>query len=117
MLSSQSLGVKTERLSIVTLIIATALSATIIGYVGVIGFIGIVIPQLVQRITFGGLETKIVFNLLIGGTVMVFADSLGSQLFAPIQLPASIVLAILGIPFMFISCGWKTKRHTMFNKR
>ena len=111
-LSSQSLGVKTERLSMVTLVIATGLSATIIGYVGVIGFIGIVIPQLVHRITFGGLETKIVFNLLIGGTVMVFADSLGSQLFAPIQLPASIVLAILGIPFMFYLMWMENqKRH------
>ena len=100
-LSSQSLGVKTERLSITTLVIATALSATIIGYVGVIGFIGIVIPQLVHRITVGGLEMKLVFNLLMGGTVMVFADTLGSQLFAPIQLPASIVLAIVGIPLMF----------------
>lgn len=109
-LSSQGLGVKTERLSMVTLVIATALSATIIGYVGVIGFIGIVIPQLVQRITFGGLETKIIFNLLIGGTVMVFADSLGSQLFAPIQLPASIVLAILGIPFMFYLMWMENKK-------
>ncbi|WP_375712199.1 iron chelate uptake ABC transporter family permease subunit [Staphylococcus chromogenes] len=68
------------------------------------------IPQLVQRITFGGLETKIVFNLLIGGTVMVFADSLGSQLFAPIQLPASIVLAILGIPFMFYLMWMENKK-------
>lgn len=100
-LSSQSLGLKTQQLSIITLFIATLLSAVIIGYVGVIGFIGIVIPQFVQRTSRGHLGVKMVLNLLIGGTVMVFADVLGSQLLSPTQLPASIVLALIGIPLMF----------------
>lgn len=110
-LSSQSLGLKTQHFSIVTLVIATGLSAIIIGYVGVVGFIGIVIPQFVQRITRGELGTKMIFNLLIGGTVMVFADVIGSQLIAPTQLPASIVLALLGIPIMFYLMIVEQRQH------
>ncbi|KIX90721.1 enterobactin ABC transporter permease [Staphylococcus microti] len=99
--SSAALGVHVQRLSLAVLGLATILATVIIGYVGVIGFIGMVVPQFVQRIVQGSLVYKMMLNLLIGGTVMVLADVLGAQLLAPIQLPASIVLALLGIPMMF----------------
>lgn len=100
-LSSAALGLNVQRLSLIVLGLATILATVIIGYVGVIGFIGMVIPQFVHRIVHGTLAYKMGMNLIIGGTVMVLADILGAQLLAPIQLPASIVLALLGIPMMF----------------
>nr|WP_238989574.1 iron ABC transporter permease [Staphylococcus sp. MI 10-1553] len=100
-LSSAALGLHVERLSVTVLILVTVLSTVIIGFVGVIGFIGMVIPQFVHRMSRGTLPFKMTLNILIGGTVMVLADILGGQLLDPIQLPASVVLAILGIPLMF----------------
>ncbi|WP_438798590.1 FecCD family ABC transporter permease [Staphylococcus pseudintermedius] len=100
-LSSAALGLHVERLSVTVLILATMMSTVIIGFVGVIGFIGMVIPQFVHRLSRGTLPFKMVLNILIGGTTMVLADVLGAQLLDPIQLPASVVLAILGIPLMF----------------
>ncbi|WP_244810679.1 FecCD family ABC transporter permease [Staphylococcus delphini] len=100
-LSSTALGLHVERLSVTVLILATMISTVIIGFVGVIGFIGMVIPQFVHRLSRGTLPFKMVLNVLIGGTAMVLADVLGAQLLDPIQLPASVVLAILGIPLMF----------------
>lgn len=100
-LSSAALGLHVERLSIMVLILATVMSTVIIGFVGVIGFIGMVIPQFVHRMRRGTLAFKMALNILIGGTAMVLADILGGQLLDPIQLPASVVLAILGIPLMF----------------
>ncbi|EJA1929338.1 iron ABC transporter permease [Staphylococcus pseudintermedius] len=100
-LSSAALGLHVERLSVTVLILATMMSTVIIGFVGVIGFIGMVIPQFVHRLSRGTLLFKMLLNILIGGTAMVLADVLGAQLLDPIQLPASVVLAILGIPLMF----------------
>lgn len=100
-LSSTALGLHVERLSVTVLILATMISTVIIGFVGGIGFIGMVIPQFVHRLSRGTLPFKMVLNVLIGGTAMVLADVLGAQLLDPIQLPASVVLAILGIPLMF----------------
>lgn len=100
-LSSAALGLHVERLSVTVLILATMMSTVIIGFVGVIGFIGMVIPQFVHRLSRGTLPFKMLLNILIGGTAMVLADVLGAQLLNPIQLPASVVLAILGIPLMF----------------
>lgn len=100
-LSSAALGLHVERLSVTVLILATMMSTVIIGFVGVIGFIGMVIPQFIHRLSRGTLPFKMLLNILIGGTAMVLADVLGAQLLDPIQLPASVVLAILGIPLMF----------------
>lgn len=100
-ISSAALGIHVERLSVSVLVLATVMSTVIIGFVGVIGFIGMVIPQFVHRMSRGTLAFKMALNILIGGTVMVLADILGRQLLDPIQLPASVVLAILGIPLMF----------------
>lgn len=100
-LSSAALGLHVERLSVTVLILATMMSTVIIGFVGVIGFIGMVIPQFVHRLSRRTLPFKMLLNILIGGTAMVLADVLGAQLLDPIQLPASVVLAILGIPLMF----------------
>ncbi|MFB3243458.1 iron ABC transporter permease [Staphylococcus pseudintermedius] len=100
-LSSAALGLHVERLSVTVLILATMMSTVIIGFVGVIGFIGMVIPQFVHHLSRGTLPFKMLLNILIGGTAMVLADVLGAQLLDPIQLPASVVLAILGIPLMF----------------
>ncbi|REI10819.1 iron ABC transporter permease [Staphylococcus felis] len=99
--SSRALGIDVQRLSVMVLILATILSTIIIGFTGVIGFIGIVIPQFVQRITERTLSYKMILNIIIGGTIMVLADTVGAQLLAPIQLPASIILALIGIPMMF----------------
>ena len=42
-----------------------------------------------------------VLNMLIGGIVMVMSDWLGSTLLSPFEIPASIILALLGIPVLF----------------
>lgn len=57
-LSSAALGLHVERLSVTVLILATMMSTVIIGFVGVIGFIGMVIPQFVHRLSRGTLPFK-----------------------------------------------------------
>ncbi|MBI5975115.1 FecCD family ABC transporter permease [Staphylococcus canis] len=99
--SSASLGLNVEKLSIIVLILSTLLATVITGFTGVIGFIGIVIPQFVQRIMQSTLIYKMLLNMVIGGAVMVLSDTIGAQILAPKQIPASIILALIGIPLMF----------------
>ncbi|RIP36182.1 iron ABC transporter permease [Staphylococcus gallinarum] len=101
-LKAQSLGLHVRLVTYSVLILASIITAVIVAYVGVIGFIGMVIPQLVRRhFKQFNLEKIFVLNMIIGGTVMIIADWLGSIIINPYQLPASIVLALLGIPVLF----------------
>jgi iron complex transport system permease protein len=61
-----------------------------------------VIPQLIRRYYVGySLGIQMTLNIIIGGTVMVIADWFGGIILQTYQIPASIVLALIGIPVLF----------------
>lgn len=101
-LRAQSLGLNVRSVTYSVLLIASIITAIIVAYVGVIGFIGMVIPQLVRRSrAHYNLRQQMLLNIVIGGTIMVLSDWLGSVVLDPFQVPASIILALLGIPVLF----------------
>ena len=99
-LKAQSLSINVPVLMYSVLAIASIMTAVIISYTGIIGFIGMIVPQLIRRTYAVKLGGQMLLNGMIGGTVMVLADSLGAQLIAPTEIPASIILALLGIPVL-----------------
>lgn len=101
-LRAQSLGLNVRSVTYSVLLSASIITAVIVAYVGVIGFIGMVIPQLVRRSrAHYNLRQQMLLNIVIGGTIMVLSDWLGSVVLDPFQVPASIILALLGIPVLF----------------
>ena len=79
--------------------LATAVSVTA---VGVIGFVGLVVPHMVRLV--GGSDHRIVLpaSALAGGTLLVIADSLARTLIAPRQLPVGALTAALGVPLFLL---------------
>ena len=79
--------------------LATALAVT---SVGVIGFIGLVVPHLVRLL--GGSDHRIVVpaSALAGGTLLVVADTLARTLMAPRQLPVGALTAAIGVPLFLL---------------
>jgi iron complex transport system permease protein len=79
--------------------LATALAVT---SVGVIGFIGLVVPHLIRM--FAGSDHRIVVpaSALAGGSLLVVADTLARTLLAPRQLPVGALTAAIGVPLFLI---------------
>jgi iron complex transport system permease protein len=79
--------------------LATSISVTT---VGVIGFIGLVVPHLIRIVA--GSDHRIVLpaSALAGGTLLVLADTLARTLLAPRQLPVGALTAALGVPLFLI---------------
>lgn len=80
--------------------LAVAVSVTT---VGVIGFIGLVIPHFVRLLA--GSDHRIVLpaSALAGGSLLVLADTLARTVVAPRQLPVGAVTAAIGVPlFLFL---------------
>lgn len=108
----QSLGLNVRSVTYSVLLIASIITAVIVAYVGVIGFIGMVIPQLVRRSRgHYNLRQQMLLNMIIGGTIMVLSDWLGSVVLDPFQVPASIILALLGIPVLFYIMATQPRMH------
>lgn len=80
--------------------LAVAISVTT---VGVVGFIGLVVPHLVRLLV--GSDHRIVLpaSALAGGSLLVIADTLARTVAAPRQLPVGAITAALGVPlFLFL---------------
>ncbi len=79
--------------------LATALSVT---SVGVIGFIGLVVPHLVRLLA--GSDHRIVLpaSALAGGALLVVADTLARTIMAPRQLPVGALTAAIGVPLFLL---------------
>ena len=79
--------------------LATAISVTT---VGVIGFIGLVVPHLIRILA--GSDHRIVLpaSALAGGTLLVLADTLARTVLAPRQLPVGALTATIGVPLFLI---------------
>ncbi|MBE5667258.1 iron ABC transporter permease [Staphylococcus sp. SS251] len=101
-LKSQSLGLNVQIITFIALCLASMMTAINVAYVGIIGFIGMIIPQLIKKWQWRQtLGRQLTMNSIIGGQTMIIADFIGSHLLSPIQIPASIIIALIGIPVLF----------------
>lgn len=93
--SAKSLGVNPKRLVRDLLWIGTALSAAVVGIMGLIGFIGLVTPH-IARLLCGQMPRKsFVPAALVGGILLVGADVVSQRLG---ELPVGAVTALVGAP-------------------
>ena len=79
--------------------LATAVSVTA---VGVIGFIGLVIPHLIRLLAGSKHRVLIPAAALAGGSLLVIADTLARTILAPRQLPVGALTAAIGVPLFLL---------------
>ncbi|MFC5848413.1 FecCD family ABC transporter permease [Deinococcus petrolearius] len=95
-LTARSLGVPVERLRLLVVVAASLATAGAVAYVGVIGFVGLIVPH-VARLAFGpGHRALLPFSALLGGALLVLADLLART--TPLS-QVGIVTTLLGGPF------------------
>ena len=95
-----TLGVNVRLISWTCLLLAAIMTAVIISFTGIIGFIGMIVPQVVRRVYKVPINVQMILNLLIGGALLLIADTIGRIIISPIQIPVGIILSIIAIPIM-----------------
>ncbi|MEB7401373.1 iron ABC transporter permease [Mammaliicoccus sciuri] len=95
-----TLGVNVRLISWTCLLLAAIMTAVIISFTGIIGFIGMIVPQVVRRVYNVPINVQMMLNLLIGGALLLIADTVGRIIISPIQIPVGIILSIIAIPIM-----------------
>ncbi|NRB18729.1 MAG: iron ABC transporter permease [Rhodobacteraceae bacterium] len=92
------LGVKVRRTRIILITLSVAFAAFGVAAVGPLGFVGLIAPHLSRRLAHSGIGQHLLLTSLVGAVMVALADLAGRVVFAPIQIPAGIVTAILGVP-------------------
>ncbi|MBT2414717.1 iron ABC transporter permease [Streptomyces sp. ISL-12] len=92
-------GVRVERTRFAALAIAAVLAALSVVAIGVVGFVGLVAPHLARSLVGARHGRAIPVAMLLGGLLVCVADALGRTLIAPAQLPAGLMIALVGAPY------------------
>ena len=93
-----SLGVKLRATRIALITLSVALAAFAVAAVGPLAFVGLIAPHIARRLARSGVGLHLALSAASGALLVGLADLLGRAAFAPIQIPAGIVTAILGVP-------------------
>ena len=94
------LGMRVERTRLALLAVAAVLAAVSVVAVGVVGFVGLVAPHLARALVGAGHSRTVPVAMLLGGLLVCVADTLGRTLIAPSQLPAGLMIALVGAPYL-----------------
>lgn len=104
----RALGVRLERTRLGLLALAAVLAAASVTAVGVVGFVGLLAPHAARALV-GARTARFLPTAAVLGAVLVgFADAVGRTVIAPAQLPAGLMVALLGAPY-FVWLLWRTR--------
>lgn len=102
LLQAEALGVDTARLRLEIYFVAALLTAAAVSTAGAIGFIGLIVPHLIRRL--GGSDHRVLLpvSALVGGSLLVLADTAARTIVSPLQLPVGILTALIGVPVFLV---------------
>jgi iron complex transport system permease protein len=106
--AARGLGVRINRLSLAQVAAPVMLTAASVAAVGNLGFVGLIAPH-IARLVIGPNQTALLWgSAIFGAWLVLIGDSIGRLTFAPLQIPAGIVMAVLGVPF-FLLLLWQRR--------
>ena len=107
-LTPRILGVRLGGVRAAALIIAVLLSAVAVIGIGVISFVGLAAPHMARMLVGREHRWFLPVSALLGAALVSLSDTFGRTVIAPDQLPAGLVVAVLGPPYLL----WLLKRST-----
>ncbi len=94
-----ALGANVDRTSRQIFLIASFLAAATVAAAGLIGFIGLVVPNLARAMGARRHRSMLLLSGVYGALLLVFADLVARTVRAPAELPLGAITALIGVPF------------------
>jgi iron complex transport system permease protein len=93
------LGISIEKERLLLLLTAVALAAAAVSVTGGIAFIGLMAPHIAKTLVGARHQLFIPLAVLIGGWLLLFADTIGRNIVEPEGIAAGIMTALIGAPY------------------
>jgi iron complex transport system permease protein len=97
--TASELGVEVERVKKIVFVFASLITGAVVSVSGLIGFVGLVVPHLVRMIWGPDHRFLLPASALMGGILLVVADTVARTVVAPSEIPVGVVTAMGGAPF------------------
>jgi iron complex transport system permease protein len=96
--TAKGLGVRVERVRLTGMLASSLITAVIVSFLGVIGFVGLVVPHMVRRIIGGDNRFLMPATVICGALLLLVSDTVARMMLAPHVLPVSVLTAFMGAP-------------------
>ena len=96
--SAKALGIDADRLRILCMILTAVVSAGVISFTGLIGFVGLVCPHIVRMFVGSDNRYLIPASAAVGSLLMVSAHFVGRTILSPTLIPVGIIMSCIGGP-------------------
>lgn len=100
--TASGLGVRSRQLALLRVLAPVLLTAASVSCVGSIGFVGLIAPHMALFLLRGSHATQLLGSAILGSLLVLLADTIGRLAFLPLQLPAGIVISLIGGPFFLV---------------
>lgn len=97
--NARSLGFNSDLYMIIVTAVAVFLAGISTAIAGIISFVGLVVPHVCRIIIGSDHKYLIPGSGIVGGFLVLFADTVGRMVMRPNEIPVGVVTAILGAPF------------------
>lgn len=102
------LGQNPERIRLITLLVMIPMTAAAVAVGKNIGFVGLIVPQIVRKILGEDYRKNIPASFLLGAIILTYSDIAARLFYNPYETPIGIFTALIGVPF-FIAVARKEK--------
>lgn len=99
---SRSLGIPVRQVRLVVVCASSLGTAAIVSAVGLIGFVGIIVPHIVRLLVGTSYRRILPISVIFGAAFLVFADTIARTVMAPSELPLGVVTAVIGAPVFVV---------------
>ncbi|PKM95441.1 MAG: iron ABC transporter [Firmicutes bacterium HGW-Firmicutes-1] len=104
-----TLGVSTEKVKRILLVVASLMVAVIVSTCGIIGFVGLITPHATRLVVGANHKVLIPISTILGGIFMVVADTIARSILPNAEISVGIITALFGVPF-FLALLYKNKK-------
>ena len=99
---SRSLGLPVVRVRLIVVGAASLGTAAVVSAVGLVGFVGIVVPHIVRLLVGSSYRRILPLSAVVGAGFLVLTDTLARTVIAPSELPLGVVTALIGSPVFVV---------------
>jgi iron complex transport system permease protein len=107
--NARHLGINVERLRLWSIVLVALLTGAAVAFVGIISFVGLVIPHLMRMLLGPSHRALIVSSAFGGALLIVVADLLSRTLVGGAELPIGLLTSLVGGPFFF-ALLWRQRK-------
>ena len=100
---AKALGMDSEKLRLVCLIVLSFMAASIISFVGIIGFVGLIVPHMVRLIIGSDYRFVIPASVVVGGAFLLGCDIISRSIDVSATIPVGVITSLIGAPiFLYL---------------